>query len=896
MFRSSMLLLSLLCLPVIGFAGPNAGGSLIIHANRALSYTDGNTGYCAQSALASCDEAVVTVPANSDSTVVFYVLASFPENSSPRLLGLTYGIQYNSALISLDDYGVCAEHELAMDTWPASGSGTSVVWDAAQTATLTEVYWFAAHTYAKVSSATFALTAHPDQDGLFGDDSVPAQLDEIAAYGELGFGTQGLQACGEVDGPSGPAGGQSESPSGSGEGDGPSIPESLTFVELGTTSDSAFVAETRAIRDEYGLSVLLGMTPDGFLCRASETTRAALNNDARVSLATNEAISGVPTVEEEDLEPGDSGFAARIWNSMLSAPPDTASGTMAPSDSCIYYGDLPDRARPLWGAENQTSVYMLGDIGVSLLLMESEQTGECVGPNYPEDWTTAERNKSYYEVAEGLGNLARLALPYDRVTYWMAETSVLSTSIEPIQHNHTDSTWVSEAMNDLGFTSGNYVTRMRSLCNARRAEPQFAFDWWLITFMIRDVCDSDRRFSDGAIAFGSYYGPRMTLPYKNGYIYSENELDDVARHEVCHLFGAADEYYATDCYAPWGYLRVPNTNDIDCNHTEPCTMYNCMDSTLCTYTRGQIGWMDSDEPPDYAYDPIDHPSSHMSALIGAADSLSPGDWVDISDSTGTWVKRLIASQWNEDGGRVLWDGIDYDGQPRPTGHYTWKRNGGTSHNTTLRGDTGAPVISDLVISPGSQALDPDTMSFRFVDSDTHGGRVRVIASPEFPGTDESRVIRSYFFRDTAGSPGPIRRLYSAPHDGLWTLTIQVWDVGDGHQAIEDSTYWHGDVSGVRDARPHMPEISLSSGRPNPSKEWIAWDLGIRQSSTLHLSIVGVDGRCLKSWGARQFPGGITRIVWDGVTTAGIRVSSGKYFLVAIDKHGHRAAMPATIIR
>jgi hypothetical protein len=146
------------------------------------------------------------------------------------------------------------------------------------------------------------------------------------------------------------------------------------------------------------------------------------------------------------------------------------------------------------------------------------------------------------------------------------------------------------------------------------------------------------------------------------------------------------------------------------------------------------------------------------------------------------------------------------------------------------------------------------------------------------------------------SPTPITTTYNLPHDGLWTVTLRIWDVGNGHEASQDTTYWHGDLSGVGDRRVYVPEFLLSRGRPNPSGNWVAWDLQLQSASAVDLMVVGVDGRCIRSWPNRPLPGGITRILWDGLDGRSAQVACGRYYLVVTDESGRTRRMPATIVR
>lgn len=181
-------------LPLPAAAGPNAGGTLILHRNPTLTYTSGHS-YCGESGLGFCEEAVVTGPASSDSIVVFHALAAFPAGSSPRLAGVTFGVEYDPDELDIVGSGSCGGVEIQHTNWPGSGTGTSLTWQTTQTGPLVELYWFAAHTQAGVDSTGLALVAHPQQGGLFADDAVPPAIDSIAAYGSLGFGAPGHDEC-----------------------------------------------------------------------------------------------------------------------------------------------------------------------------------------------------------------------------------------------------------------------------------------------------------------------------------------------------------------------------------------------------------------------------------------------------------------------------------------------------------------------------------------------------------------------------------------------------------------------------------------------------------------------------------------------------------------------------
>jgi hypothetical protein len=179
-------------------AGPNAGGTLVVHdAGLLVSQTNGSESICAQGIVpAYCEAAdaeIDGVIGPASDPAIFKVYAAFRVGSAPRLMGLTWGVDYPYDIV-VTLWGGCGNFELNDPNWPASGSGSSVTYGTVQTGLLTEVYWFAAYNYYG-NPVQFQLAPNPSQGGVFGDDSVPAVLDPIAGYGAMGFDGPGIFAC-----------------------------------------------------------------------------------------------------------------------------------------------------------------------------------------------------------------------------------------------------------------------------------------------------------------------------------------------------------------------------------------------------------------------------------------------------------------------------------------------------------------------------------------------------------------------------------------------------------------------------------------------------------------------------------------------------------------------------
>ena len=238
----------------LALAGPNEGGTLILHANPSLVFTNDMQNPCGQSALDSCAAAVTSVAWDPGKRIVFHAIAAFPPESSPRLKALSFGIDFDSTKFVLAARGTCADFEIPGNGWPGSGTGTSQSWTTGtQTGLLTEAYWFVGYTYSEQEedSTSVALIPHPEQHGVFVDDAFPSEVDTIAAYGTLGFGMAGALPC--PNGPSDvvwvPNGGQADIEGGEGGADpgNPAVDQPPSGEEYGDESEADLTTPDLAV-------------------------------------------------------------------------------------------------------------------------------------------------------------------------------------------------------------------------------------------------------------------------------------------------------------------------------------------------------------------------------------------------------------------------------------------------------------------------------------------------------------------------------------------------------------------------------------------------------------------------------------------------------------------------
>ncbi|MFN8546408.1 MAG: hypothetical protein U0527_00165 [Candidatus Eisenbacteria bacterium] len=205
---AALILLSpLLLLANAAQAGSNAGGTLIVHAAPPVTGSpcgEGDHNFCSLTDecvnLSACADAITRH--DGGLSTYWYVLAAFPPSATPRLRGVTFGLDYSPS-VALVGQSNCANFELTTSGWPQSGSGTALSWNSTQTAPLVMVYWFAGYNYYSPDTGYFRAQPHPTQGGFFADDSTPSVTDPIADYGVLGFNQDGYLPCPTLPTPTG---------------------------------------------------------------------------------------------------------------------------------------------------------------------------------------------------------------------------------------------------------------------------------------------------------------------------------------------------------------------------------------------------------------------------------------------------------------------------------------------------------------------------------------------------------------------------------------------------------------------------------------------------------------------------------------------------------------------
>ncbi len=278
-------------------------------------------------------------------------------------------------------------------------------------------------------------------------------------------------------------------------------------------------------------------------------------------------------------------------------------------------------AYPFGALADDTAEYMLGEVAVTVVLMESDGSvappGVTPDPN-TETWTsqTIAGVKTKVESAmqwwkETLANVSptmanTLSFTYD---YTYANTPV-RTHMEPINRRSNDfQLWMYDFLELVGHDdTGDFSRDIRAFNDAQRRA--LGAQWAFTILVVNSTNDTDDSFAAGG-AFSrafAYAGGRFIV------VPSDRPTSTYA-HEVGHMFWARDEYSGEDWTTRRGYYNTQNSNAPRVGYTQlPSIMAagQLLDQAFnnrvsAPSTLAMIGWQDSDG--DGIFDVLDVPLS-----------------------------------------------------------------------------------------------------------------------------------------------------------------------------------------------------------------------------------------------------------------------------------------------
>ncbi len=268
---------------------------------------------------------------------------------------------------------------------------------------------------------------------------------------------------------------------------------------------------------------------------------------------------------------------------------------------------------PFGAAEGDTAEFMLGDVLVTVVLMESDGS---IDPN-TETWSAAQIDSVRANVREGLSWWEEtLHIHSDvhslnfQIDFTYAESPV-ATGYEPISRPSDDfSLWMDDFLGEVGFaTPASFSDDIRAFNHSQREK--HGTNWAFTIFVVNAEADPDGRFDpSGSFSRGfAYAGGRF-------FVMPHNRPASTVAHETAHMFWAYDEYRGSEPYTSRrGYFDAQNTNAADGNPNPDDRVISILDSHSTAFplhaispsAMEMIGWRDSDH--DGIFDVLDVPHS-----------------------------------------------------------------------------------------------------------------------------------------------------------------------------------------------------------------------------------------------------------------------------------------------
>lgn len=353
-------------------------------------------------------------------------------------------------------------------------------------------------------------------------------------------------------------------------------------------------------------------------------------------------------------------------------------------------GGSPAGQRPYGASATTTGEFMIGEVYVSVVLLESNG---AIDPA-TEVWTADEIANVKAGVTGGLGwwedmfsRLASAGMLHFNIDFTHAD-SPFATSYEPISRPHTDQwLWIDEYLAGQGYRPGFEGVRKYD-DDAREAH---GADWAYTLFVVDSSADADGSFSDNWYAFSYFGGPFMVMTYDNDG-WGVADMEKVVAHESAHMFHALDEYPGSgySYTARSGYYDTQNLNAADGNPdpagrvasvmAEDALLESAFDShTSSPSSLEMIGWKDSDG--DGIFDVLDVPLS----LSGSGTFAAAGRTFTFNgnSSVNTLPNQNPASSREN----ITINTVD---------HLQYRIDGGGWTNTATTYGTYTPAISEVI--------------------------------------------------------------------------------------------------------------------------------------------------------------------------------------------------------
>ena len=250
-----------------------------------------------------------------------------------------------------------------------------------------------------------------------------------------------------------------------------------------------------------------------------------------------------------------------------------------------------------------------GRIAVGVVFVESSQQG---GPTF----SAGTRSTLEAEITDGLDWLADEA-PTPAGLTWVYDWQYITVSVANGTNTSTEDYWRDPAMAALNYFGNTYAAAWASVADYREDMRTRNNAAHAIVIFVTPYATKWHAYAKAG---------RATLANRNNWGgWGIGTIDRITAHEVCHLFGAADEYDGTsgtpclDCTSLHGVYQIPNGNCAVCARAHQSCIMDQNTRRLCPWTQAHLGWAD------------------LFVELTTADELWAGTdddvWLDIGDRT-----------------------------------------------------------------------------------------------------------------------------------------------------------------------------------------------------------------------------------------------------------------------
>ena len=222
-----------------------------------------------------------------------------------------------------------------------------------------------------------------------------------------------------------------------------------------------------------------------------------------------------------------------------------------------------------------------GEISVGVVFVESSREG---GPKF----SASTRNTLEAEIADGLDWLADEAPTAANLT-WVYNWQYVAIDVANGTNSSAEDYWRDPAMAAVNYHGNTYAAAWDSVAEYRddmRVRNRSAH---AIVIFVTPYANEWHAYAGGR---------RVTLANRNNWGgWGIGTIDRIAAHEVCHLFGASDEYTGSgtpcsSCATLHGCYNIPNGNCGACARPFQACVMDSNQKRLCPWTQAHIGWAD----------------------------------------------------------------------------------------------------------------------------------------------------------------------------------------------------------------------------------------------------------------------------------------------------------------